>query len=188
MKQMKSLEHSFLVAMPSLDDSWFEKSVIYIVEDNEFGTMGLVINALNKLTVQDLLEHFQLPFDETSIEMTRPVFSGGPVDIERGFILHRPVGAWKSSLSLPDNMAMTVSEDFLTAVSDETAPRDYLVCLGFSGWEPNQLAQELQENSWINIPFNESLLFETPIEHRWEIALATLGITPQSLSTAAGHA
>lgn len=185
---MQSLEHSFLVAMPSLDDGWFEKAVIYIVEDNEHGTMGLVINSPNRLTIKDLLEHFHLPFHEDSKLLTENVLIGGPVDTERGFILHRPQGDWKSTLPLPDNLAMTVSEDFLEALSHEEAPQDFMVCLGFSGWEPNQLAKELHENSWINIPFNASLLFETPIENRWEVALSTLGINPETLSSEAGHA
>lgn len=188
MKQIHSLEHSFLVAMPNLDNGWFEKTVIYIVEDNEHGSMGLVINSPNKLNVKDLLDHFHLPLPMDSDKVDDQVLLGGPVDHERGFILHRPQGEWKSSISLPDNMAMTVSEDFLEAVSNETAPADFLICLGFSGWEPQQLAQEIQENSWLTIPFNASLLFETPIEQRWEVALGTLGIHPSALSAQAGNA
>ncbi len=188
MKHMHSLEHSFLIATPSLDDGWFEKTVIYIVEDNEYGSMGLVINSPNRLTVKDLLEHFHLPIHDESEELTRQVLIGGPVDNERGFILHTPQGQWKSSMPLQDGLAMTVSEDFLEAVSEQQAPDNFLVCLGFAGWEPDQLAQELQENSWITIPYNESLLFETPVEKRWEVALATLGIHPSMLSTHAGNA
>lgn len=185
---MHSLEHSFLVAMPTLDDGWFEKTVIYIVEDNEHGTMGLVINSPNRLKIKDLLEHFHMPYHGHSPLFETQVLIGGPVDNERGFILHRPQGNWKSSMHLPDGLAMTVSEDFLEAISHEEAPEHFMVCLGFSGWEPNQLAQEMQENSWLTIPYNQSLLFDTPIEQRWEVALATLGIHPEKLSSQAGHA
>lgn len=185
---MQSLEHHFLVAMPSLDDGWFGKTVIYIVEDNEHGTMGLVINSPNRLTIKDLLEHFHVPFHDHSAMIHRQVLIGGPIDNERGFILHKPQGNWKSSMPLPDNLAMTVSEDFLEAIGEEIAPEEFVVCLGFSGWDPDQLAQELQENSWITIPYNESLLFETPVEKRWEVALATIGIHPATLSSQAGHA
>jgi len=189
MNQLHSLEHHFLIAMPALNDSWFEKTVIYIVEDNEHGTMGLVINLPHKkLNIKELLEHFDLPIPEHSEFLDDDVLLGGPVDLERGFILHDSLGQWKSSMKLPDNMSMTVSEDFLNALSENQAPPNFITCLGFAGWEPGQLAQEIQENSWLTIPFNHSLLFATPIEERWEVALGTLGISPEFLSSEAGHA
>lgn len=189
MNQMQSLEHHFLIAMPALENSWFEKTVIYIVEDNQHGTMGLVINLPHKnLNIRELLEHFDLPIHEGSDYLEDQVLIGGPVDLERGFILHDSQGQWKSSMDLPDNLNMTVSEDFLDALSEDLAPKNFITCLGFSGWEPGQLAQEIQENSWLTIPFNHSLLFETPIDKRWEVALGTLGISPEFLSSEAGHA
>jgi len=113
---------------------------------------------------------------------------GGPVDLERGFILHPSNGNWKSTMQLSDNLSMTVSEDFLEALSENQVTDKFLVCLGFAGWEPGQLAQEIQDNSWLTIPYNESLLFETPVENRWEVALGTLGISPEFLSCEAGNA
>ena len=193
MNQMQSLEHHFLVAMPSLDNSWFEKTVIYMVEDNEYGSMGLVINLTHRhLEVQDLLTHFSLEVPDDAGFLTEPVLLGGPVDMERGFILHQTdlqnPTHWKTSMLLPDNLQMTVSEDFLEALSKNRVPGKFMVCLGFAGWEPGQLAQEIQENSWLTIPYNQSLLFETPLENRWEVALGTLGVSPQFLSSEAGHA
>ena len=189
MNQLHSLEHHFLIAMPALAGSWFEKTVIYIVEDNEHGTMGLVINLPHKnLNIKELLEHFELPTPDYSGFLDHEVLLGGPVDLERGFILHESYGEWKSSMDLPDNISMTVSEDFLNALSENQVPKNFVTCLGFSGWEPQQLAQEIQENSWLTIPFNHSLLFETPIEDRWEVALGTLGISPGFLSAEAGNA
>lgn len=193
MNQMQSLEHHFLVAMPSLDNSWFEKTVIYMVEDNEYGSMGLVINLPNdKLNVQDLLEHFSLNIPAHAQFLENKVLHGGPVDLERGFILHDTPNQqqenWKTSMHLPDKLSLTVSEDFLEALSENHAPNHFLVCLGFAGWEPGQLAQEMQDNSWLTIPYNQSLLFETPIDTRWEVALGTLGISPEFLSSEAGHA
>ncbi|BCN94110.1 UPF0301 protein [Thiomicrorhabdus immobilis] len=188
MNQLKSLEHHFLIAMPALENSWFEKTVIYIVEDNEHGTMGLVINLANKIDIQDLLDHFNLATPQNVDYLKQTVLIGGPVDLERGFILHESTGNWKSTMPLPDNLSMTVSEDFLQALSEGLAPSKFLVCLGFAGWEPGQLAQEIQENSWLTIPYNESLLFETPLENRWQVALGTLGISPEFLSSEAGHA
>ncbi len=185
---MQSLEHNFLVAMPSLDDSWFEKTVIYVVEDNKHGTMGLVVNLPNKINMQELLEHFSLNIPENANFLDQPILIGGPVDLERGFILHKGSGNWKSSMSLPDHLNMTVSEDLLEEISENFAPEQFIVCLGFAGWEPGQLAKEMQENSWLTIPYNESLLFETPIENRWQVALGTLGISPEFLSAEAGNA
>jgi len=188
MKEMQSLEHNFLIAMPSLDDSWFEKTVIYIVEDNEQGTMGLVINLPHKLNISDLLDHFDYIADDHFSYLDNPVMIGGPVDMERGFILHRPIGNWKSSMSLSDDLAMTVSDDLLEALAHQQGPEEFIVCLGFAGWKPGQLAQELQDNSWLTIPYNDALLFETDMANRWEIALGTLGISPEFLSQEAGHA
>ncbi len=188
MNQMNSLEHHFLIAMPALENSWFEKTVIYIVEDNQHGAMGLVINLPNKINTIELLEHFDLPIPEGADYLEQRVLIGGPVDLERGFILHNGNREWKSSMSLPDNLNMTVSEDFLEALSVGDAPEHFLVCLGFAGWEPGQLANEIQENSWLTIPYNQSLLFETQIEERWQVALGTLGISPEFLSSEAGNA
>lgn len=188
MKQMPSLEHHFLIAMPSLDDSWFEKTVIYIVEDNEHGSMGLIINLPHKLNVEDLITHFDYSPNHESTYLDQVVLRGGPVDMERGFILHHPAGHWKSSMVLPDNLAMTVSDDFIEALSQNKAPQQFIVCLGFAGWKPGQLAQELQSNSWLTIPYNQALLFDSPIERKWEIALSTLGISPEFLTLEAGHA
>lgn len=188
MKEIQSLEHHFLIAMPSLDDSWFEKTVIYLVEDNEHGSMGLVINLPHKLSMADLLAHFELTATQAFDYLEHSVMMGGPVDMERGFILHTPRGDWKSSMPLPDNLAMTVSEDLLNAFADGSGPQDFMVCLGFAGWKPGQLAQEIQSNSWLTIPYNQHLLFETPAASKWEVALGTLGISPEFLSAEAGHA
>lgn len=185
---MPSLEHHFLISMPSLENSWFEKTVIYLVEDNAEGTMGLVINLPNNLTIQELLQHFELSAPNQARYSQSPVLIGGPIDLERGFVLHEAPGSWQTSLTLPDQLQMTVSEDLLAAISADQIDADFLICLGFAGWEPGQLAAEMQTNSWLTIPYNRSLLFETPIEQRWEVALATLGIAPAFLSDEAGHA
>jgi putative transcriptional regulator len=188
MKQMPSLEHHFLIAMPSLDDSWFEKTVIYMVEDNEHGAMGLVVNLPHKLDIDALLSHFDHTPDEPYPYLSQPVMIGGPVDMERGFILHHPIGDWQSSMTLDDDLAMTVSDDLLQALAHNKGPAQFMVCLGFAGWKPGQLAQEIQANSWLTIPYNRSLLFDTPTERKWEVALGTLGISPEFLTAEAGHA
>ncbi len=188
MKQLPSLEHHFLIAMPSLNGSWFEKSVIYIMEDNEHGTTGFVINSPQNFQVQDLLDHFNFPHPNNASYLEQPILRGGPVDVEQGFIFHKPEGQWKSSVSLPDGLTMTFSDDFVEALSKNQVPNDFLICLGFSGWKSNQLAQEIQSNSWLTIPYNESLLFNTPVDKKWQTALETLGVSPEFLTLEAGHA
>lgn len=188
MNQMPSLEHHFLIAMPSLNDSWFEKTVIYILEDNDQGTTGLVINLAHSFNIHELLEHFTLEADPDSTFLDQMVLRGGPVDMERGFILHTPAGEWKNSVPLQEGLAMTVSDDFIEALSKNQTPEKFLVCLGFSGWKPGQLAQELQSNSWLTIPYNHSLLFDIPLDTKWEVALETLGVSPEFLTIEAGHA
>lgn len=188
MEQLPSLEHHFLIAMPSLNGSWFEKSIIYIMEDNDHGTTGFVINSPQNFQVQDLLDHFNFPHPENAPYLSQPILRGGPVDVEQGFIFHEPEGQWKSSVSLPDGLTMTFSDDFVEALSKSQAPSDFLICLGFSGWKPNQLAQEIQSNSWLTIPYNKNLLFDTPVHKKWQVALETLGVSPEFLTLEAGHA
>lgn len=182
-----SLEHHFLIAMPSLADSWFEKTVIYLVEDNEFGSMGLVINLPHKLNIQQLLEHFKMEFDPSNPRLDDVVLMGGPVDMEHGFILHYGQHEWQKTLPLKDNLSMTVSEDLLESISRNDNPKHFIACLGYAGWGKGQLQQEIQDNNWLTIPYNESLLFEVPVDTKWEVALATLGIAPEHLSVDAGH-
>lgn len=190
MENLTSLEHHFLIAMPTLADSWFEKTLVYVVEDNQHGTMGLVVNLPHKLNLTQLLEHFQLPTEQLEANETladQVIMMGGPVDMEHGFILHQPPGNWQKSVPLADNLAMTVSEDFLKSISEGQLPEKMLVCLGFSGWEKGQLNEEIQQNNWLTIPYNESLLFDIDPDQKWQVALNTLGILPESLSMEAGH-
>ncbi|MDX1796858.1 MAG: YqgE/AlgH family protein [Hydrogenovibrio sp.] len=187
MTSLNSFQHQILIAMPSLADTWFEKTVIYMVEDNEHGSMGLVLNLPHNLTVGQLLEHFKLPVDDTQPFYEDPVLMGGPVDMEHGFVLHKSDPCWQKSMPLEDRLSMTVSEDLLKAIAAGDGPEQFLACLGFAGWEKGQLEKEIQENSWLTIPYNESLLFEVPVDSRWEVALATLGISPEHLSLDAGH-
>lgn len=190
MENLTSLEHHLLIAMPNLADSWFEKTLVYVVEDNQHGTMGLVINLPHKLNLTQLLEHFQLPTEQlmdTPDLAEQIIMMGGPVDMEHGFILHKPPGDWQKSIHLTDNLAMTVSEDFLKSISEGHPPQKMLVCLGFAGWEKGQLNEEIQQNNWLPIPYNETLLFDIEPDQKWLVALNTLGISPESLSMEAGH-
>lgn len=187
MNSLNSFQHQILIAMPSLEDTWFEKTVIYIAEDNQYGSMGLVINLPHKLTIAQLLEHFELEISNDSDSMEDFVLMGGPVDVEHGFILHKSEANWQKSMPLADGLSMTVSEDLLKAIAEGDGPSKFMACLGFAGWEKGQLEQEIQNNSWLTIPYNESLMFDVPIDSRWQVALGTLGISPEHLSLDAGH-
>jgi len=188
MNAITSYEHRILIAMPSLQDSWFEKTVIYIAEDNEYGTMGLVLNLKHEFDVEKLLNHFDLEIKITEDPiLSDPVLVGGPVEMEHGFILHAPEGNWEKSMPLVDNLAMTVSEDLLKAIAEGTGPDRFVACLGFAGWEKGQLAEEMSSNSWLSIPYNDALVFDIPAHDKWRVALGTLGIQPEFLSMEAGH-
>lgn len=187
MNNIISFEHQILIAMPSLDNSWFEKTVIYVVEDNENGSMGLVLNLPHKLSMSELLAHFKQQTNLTDDVSQQSVFMGGPVDIEHGFILYKGSSNWQHSMKLKDNLNMVVSEDVLKAIGKNVGPEELLIFLGFAGWEKGQLAKEINENSWLTIPYNEHLLFNINSHKKWNTALSTLGISPEFLSAEVGH-
>lgn len=187
MNNIMSFEHQILIAMPSLDNSWFEKTVIYLVEDNLQGTMGLVINLPHKLRISQLLEHFKLESVVDNKIDNQAVLVGGPLDIEHGFILYNGTHKWQHSIALKDNLNMAISEDLLKSIGQNKGPEKFITCLGFAGWNPGQLAKEINENSWLTIPYNESLLFDVAAEDKWHVALGTLGVAPEFLSMEAGY-
>ena len=184
---MDSLENHLLIAMPSLGDTFFHRTVTYICEHNEEGAMGLIINLPVNVTLNELLS--QLDADKKSLpSLEKMVLTGGPVSPDRGFVLHSPQNSWKSSLALSDEIMITTSKDILMALGTELSPPDYLVTLGYAGWGPGQLEQEIQENSWLTTPADSEILFKTPIEKRWQKAAEKLGIDVAHLSSEVGHA
>ncbi|SET82883.1 YqgE/AlgH family protein [Thalassotalea agarivorans] len=184
---MDSLENHLLIAMPSLDDSFFHKTVTYICEHNEEGAMGLIINLPLNLTVNDLLNHINQE-DKHLATREQQVLTGGPVAQDRGFVLHSPQPGWRSSLSLSRDIMITTSKDILDALGTEQAPNDFIVTLGYAGWSAGQLEQELQENAWLTIPASTEILFQTPVPQRWQKATELLGIDVGHLSNDIGHA
>jgi putative transcriptional regulator len=216
---MDSLENQFLIAMPSLGNDYFNKTVTYICEHNDEGAMGLIINMPVNITLHDLLKQIEendneqasknktapkleksteensasekaVPeeniFLESSLEQL--VLSGGPISQNRGFVLHRTQPGWKSSLALNDDIMITTSKDILLALGTEKAPEQFVVTLGYAGWGPGQLETELQANSWLTIDADNDILFNTPIEQRWQKATEKLGIDIAHLSSDIGHA
>ena len=185
---MDSLQHHFLIAMPSLKDPFFAGSVTYLCEHNDEGAMGLVINVPTDMPLYELLEQLDMAPEEELPELDEPVLQGGPIATDRGFVLHTPVAGFSSSQMLADNLMLTTSPDILTTLGTEQAPEEYLVTLGYAGWTPGQLEQELLENSWLTIPADTNLIFDTPLAKRWQQAIARLGIDPRHLSYQVGHA
>ncbi|SIO92777.1 YqgE/AlgH family protein [Vibrio spartinae] len=186
-----NLTNHFLVAMPGMQDPYFKNSVIYICEHNEEGAMGLMINAPIDITVGTMLKQVEVdpiyPQEKTD-SLNNPVFNGGPISSDRGFILHRPKDHYESSLQMTDELSVTTSKDILTVLGTDVEPSHYLVALGYSGWEAGQLESELTDNSWLTIEADPEVIFDTPIHEKWNRAVKTLGITPTQLSTVAGHA
>ncbi|RTE67196.1 YqgE/AlgH family protein [Amphritea opalescens] len=181
-----SLQGHFLFSMPHMDDPRFAQSLIYICEHNESGAMGIVINRPTEMHLNELLQLLELPDreDHAAIE----VYAGGPVQNDRGFILHSPLAKWDSSYVINDQLTLTTSTDILRAISENHGPEDFLVALGYAGWGAGQLEQELSDNVWLSCPANLDIMFRTPAEERLQAAAATMGIDLNLLTSQSGHA
>jgi len=187
MEGSDTLTNNFLIAMPAMKDPNFEQTVTYICQHNEEGALGIVINRTTDLTVGDVLDQMNINRDD-SVKCDLPVYYGGPVQMERGFILHEDIGSWDSTLKVSDKTALTTSRDILEAIASDTGPAHSLLALGYAGWGAGQLEREISENAWLHWPANNDLLFSTPVNKRWEEAAALLGVDLSLLSTDAGHA
>jgi len=184
---MINFENKLLIAMPTLNDSYFSKSVIYVCEHNNEGAMGLVINLPINMSLNELLSHIEADVDDNPI-MNQKVLTGGPVATQRGFVLHSPQQGWQSSLALSQDVMITTSKDILMALGTDEAPKEFLVTLGYAGWSSGQLEEEIKENAWLTIDADNDILFNTPIEQRWKKAAEKLGINIAHLSSEIGHA
>ncbi len=191
-----NLTHHFLIAMPGLQDETFARSVVYLCEHSERGALGLMITKPNDITLTPLFEKVDLPLERSDLQ-TAPVFQGGPVSTERGFVLHEAVyigedrpedGVYASTLVIPGGLEMTTSKDVLEAMSTGAGPRKVLVSLGYSSWGEGQLESELGENSWLTVGADPAVIFDTPVDQRYDKALSLLGLQAWMLSSDAGHA
>lgn len=191
-----NLTHHFLIAMPGLEDEAFAKSVVYLCEHSERGALGLVINKPSDINLKNLFDKVELPLRREDLSNT-PVFQGGPVQTERGFVLHEPIftgeatpneSVYASTMTIPGGLEMTTSKDVLEALSTGAGPRKVLVSLGYSAWGEGQLESELAENSWLTVGADVSVIFDTPVEQRYDRALKLLGLEAWMLSPDAGHA
>lgn len=186
--QATNLSGQLLVAMPGMVSGGFENTVIYLCEHSENGALGLVVNRPTDLTVGDLLERLNLSLSlDIGPVSGMPVCFGGPVQTDRGFVLHTAAGAYSSSIGLGD-LALTTSRDVLQDVAQGKGPDDVLITLGYAGWGAGQLEEEMAANAWLNVQASHAILFKLPHEARYNAALAQLGIDPLMLSGGAGHA
>ena len=186
-----NLTNQFLIAMPGMAGDTFAGSVIYMCEHTEKGALGLVINKPIDIKLKNLFEKVELTLDRDDLAEA-PVYFGGPVQTERGFVLHERLsdngGHYNSSLQIPGGLEMTTSKDVLEALSNGSGPKKVLVTLGYSGWGAGQLEDEMRRNSWINVGAAPEIIFDTPVEQRYDKALSLLGIDARMLSQEAGHA
>jgi len=187
MASTTSLAHHLLIAMPSQADPNFKRTVVYVCEHQAQGTVGLIIN-------RPMLYPLSLVFDQLQIEALsaeqnhKPLLFGGPIQPERGFVIHRPFGDWRSSLALQDDVTVTTSNDIIRAIAQDHGPKDVLVTLGYVGWSENQLDHEVMDNIWLVCPYTSELLYDIPFEERWEYAGLTIGVHMNQLTSSVGHA
>jgi len=181
------LTNQFLVAMPSLEDPNFRESVTFICEHNAHGALGIIINRPMNVVLDDILKQLDLKAESPAMGAT-PVFLGGPVQPERGFVIHEPQGDWQATLKVGENIGVTTSRDVLAALAGGNGPKRSFVALGYAGWSPGQLEEEIKSNSWLSAPADAAIIFDTPVEQRWQAAARSIGVDLSLLSGDAGHA
>lgn len=182
-----NLTGHFLIAMPAMEDPNFAKSVAYVCEHNENGALGIVINRPTDMKLDALFEQISIQLEDQALRVA-PVHFGGPVQVDRGFVLHQPVGQWQSTIAVTGDTALTTSKDVLEAVGRGEGPERLLVSLGYTGWSPGQLEQEISQNAWLTVPASDNVLFDLPPEEKLVAAMGLLGVDFATLSEQAGHA
>lgn len=186
-----NLTNQFLIAMPGMKDGNFAGAVVYMCEHNDKGALGLVINRPIDINLKNLFEKVDLSLERADLAST-PVFFGGPVQTERGFVLHESLdaegGHYNSTLKIVEGLEMTTSRDVLEALSNGAGPRKVFITLGYSGWSAGQLEEELSRNGWLTVDAEPGIIFDTPVEQRYDRALSLLGIDRNFLMGEAGHA
>ena len=178
----------FLIAMPGLQDPNFLRTVTYICEHNDKGAFGVVINRELNAKVSEVLDQLTIPYDENNELVGKSVFVGGPVEVERGLILHSPVGSWESTLVSNDDIGLTSSLDIMKAIVSDSPPDQFFIVLGYAGWDAGQLEEELATNAWLHGPADKDIIFNLSPEKRWDAAAKLLGVDLSLLSTDIGHA
>jgi putative transcriptional regulator len=181
-----NLTSHFLIAMPAMSDPNFSRTLTFVCEHNERGALGIVVNRPIDVTLDALFRQVEIALPEGELS-SQPVFFGGPVQFDHGFVLHHQVGAWKSTLPVGE-VGLTTSRDILEAMAAGEGPRQQLVALGYAGWAPGQLEDEILGNGWLTVRADSHLLFDVPPESRYDAAMHALGVNAANLSEEAGHA
>jgi putative transcriptional regulator len=184
--QTINLTSHFLIAMPAMSDPNFSRTLTFVCEHNEHGALGIVVNRPIDVTLASLFRQVEIPLADSPLG-AQPVFFGGPVQLDHGFVLHRPVGEWKSTLPVGD-IGLTTSRDILEAMANGKGPPEQLVALGYAGWAPGQLEDEIGRNGWLTVQADVDLIFKLPPEARYDAAMQSLGVNAANLSEDAGHA
>ena len=187
MDETTYLTGHLLIAMPSMADPNFHHTVTYICEHNEHGALGLIINRPLDIDLGEVFQQLSLPGTSDNMANT-PILRGGPVELERGFVIHESTDEWESTANVRDSIKVTTSQDILSAMAMGDGPNRAVVVLGYAGWGAGQLEYEITENAWLNTPASTHIVFETPFEQRWQEAAELMGIDLATISTQAGHA
>jgi putative transcriptional regulator len=186
------LTNHFIIPMPDLLDENFDRTVTYICEHDENGTFGVIINRETDISLEDVLSQMEIETGHSRADASNlphhAIYFGGPVQQNRGFILHSPPGNWSSTLEINERLALTTSRDILEAIANNQGPDKSIITLGYAGWGPGQLEQEMVANAWLNCPAEEQIIFNTPPDKRWQAAANLLGVDLQLLSSDSGHA
>ncbi len=185
--QSNNLVNQYLLATPSIQDPLFASSLVYMCEHSTEGSMGLVINHPAEQTLEQIFEQLDIECGDIDI-LNLPVFIGGPVKLQQGFVLHSPDGEWEKTMAVGPSIHLTSSRDILEAIAHGRGPTDFLTLLGFSGWAPGQLERELQENSWLTAKASHEITYNPDIDRKWQMAFDTLGFDIDSLSPTTGNA
>lgn len=184
---MQTFTQQLMIAAPALQDPFFKHAVIYVCEHDQQGAMGIMINRPLSLTLDELCQQSDVA-DPTPAYQQTHIFQGGPIAQERGFVLHSDDVAFESTLNLQPGLCVTTSKDVLSSFGQDNMPNDFLVALGYAGWEEGQLEQEIQDNAWLVVPADVHLIFNTPIHERWEKSISVFGINSWQISSDIGHA
>lgn len=187
-KSFASLSGQLLIAMPGMGDPRFAEGVTLICQHDENGAVGLLVNRPSDYRLSDVLAQLALQCDQEATNARIPVLTGGPVQPERGFVLHHAGNRWDSSYQVTEHLAITTSRDVLVAIAEGKGPAPAAMMLGYAGWAAGQLEQELLDNAWLTAVATDGILFETAMDNRWQAATALVGIAPHQLLHHAGHA
>ena len=181
------LQQQLLIAMPAMADPNFSRSVTLLCQHNEEGAIGITINRQSSFTLGEILQQLEIACDDAGV-CSSLVLEGGPVSPDHGFVLHSPERGFESSVQINEEIMVTTSRDVLAAIAAGKGPKQYLVALGYAGWGNGQLESEMRQNAWLSVPVDKAIVFDAPLQKRYEIAIGILGIELDSLHGVGGHA